>query len=66
MRRNWLETPAVWVGRNPHKSLGIFAFNGYAAALSEAYYPVLCYTAPARISGPKDVNLLAVWAQKRQ
>jgi len=53
----------VWVGRNPHKGLAVFAFNGYAARLAAPYHPALRYVAPVHISGPSECNLLAVWAQ---
>ncbi len=60
---DWLQAPPVWVGQNPHKGLAVFAFNGYTAVLSEPYYPSLRYIAPVRVSGPMELNLLAVWAQ---
>jgi exodeoxyribonuclease III len=53
----------VWIGNNPNKGLAVFAYNGYAARLSEPFYPSLRYIAPIRISGPTECNLLAVWAQ---
>jgi len=53
----------VWIGSNPNKGLAVFAYNGYAARLSEPFYPSLRYIAPIRISGPSQCNLLAVWAQ---
>jgi exodeoxyribonuclease-3 len=59
----WLEGNPVWVGQNPNKGLAVFAFNGYAVHLAEPYYPTLRYIAPVHISGPTEVNLLAVWAQ---
>ncbi|MBI3707731.1 MAG: hypothetical protein HY246_08640 [Proteobacteria bacterium] len=59
----WTECEPVWIGRNPHKGLAVFTFNGYAARLSELYDPKLRYIAPVHISGPTACNLLAVWAQ---
>jgi hypothetical protein len=53
----------VWIGNNPNKGLAVFAYNGYAARLSEPFYPCLRYIAPIRISGPSQCNLLAVWAR---
>ena len=53
----------VWIGNNPNKGLAVFAFNGYAARLSDQYDPALRYIAPVHITGPLDCNLLAVWAQ---
>jgi exodeoxyribonuclease-3 len=63
-RADWMEgSEPVWIGRNPNKGLAVFAFNGYTASLADAYYPTLRYIAPVRISGPTEVNVLAVWAQ---
>ena len=53
----------MWIGRNPHKGLAVFAFNGYAVKLAESYHPALRYIAPVRVFGPNHCNLLAVWAQ---
>lgn len=60
---DWLPSAPVWIGQNPHKGLAVLAFNGYTAELSEPYFPTLRYIAPVRISGPTQLNLLAVWAQ---
>jgi exodeoxyribonuclease III len=60
---DWVESKPVWIGRNPHKGLAVFGFNGYAARIAEIYEPRFRYIAPVRISGPVDCNLLAVWAQ---
>lgn len=62
-RSSWMHGEPVWVGRNPHKGLAVFAFNGYAARLAEAYHPSLHYVAPVHVSGPTECNVLAVWAQ---
>jgi exodeoxyribonuclease-3 len=59
----WMESPPVWIGRNPHKGLAVFAFNGYAVRLAEAYHPALRYIAPVHVVGRTECNLLAVWAQ---
>jgi exodeoxyribonuclease III len=53
----------VWIGRNPHKGLAVFAFNGYAVRLLEPYAATLRYIAPVQVTGPTSCNLLAVWAQ---
>jgi exodeoxyribonuclease-3 len=60
---DWVESKPVWIGRNAHKGLAVFGFNGYAARIAEIYEPRFRYIAPVRISGPVDCNLLAVWAQ---
>jgi len=62
-RPSWIESEPVWIGRNPHKGLAVFAFNGYAARLAGIYHPSLRYIAPVHIDGPTRCNLLAVWAQ---
>jgi exodeoxyribonuclease-3 len=62
-RSSWMQSEPVWIGRNPHKGLAVFAFNGYAARLAESYQPSLRYIAPVHVSGPTECNLLAVWAQ---
>lgn len=59
----WIESEPVWVGRNPHKGLAVFAFNGYAARLCEHHHPALRYIAPVHVTGAASCNLLAVWAQ---
>jgi exodeoxyribonuclease-3 len=59
----WLQADPVWVGRNPHKGLAVFAFNGYAVRLADPYHPSLRYIAPVHVEGPATCNLLAVWAQ---
>lgn len=61
-RSSWIEGEPVWIGRNPHKGLAVFTFNGYAARLSKQYHPALRYVAPVHVSGPRSCNLLAVWA----
>ena len=62
-RSSWMQGDPVWIGRNPHKGLAVFAFNGYAIRLAESYHPALRYIAPVHIGGPTECNLLAVWAQ---
>jgi exodeoxyribonuclease-3 len=60
---SWIEGEPVWIGRNPHKGLAVFAFNGYTARLARSYHPSLRYVAPVHVSGPTECSLLAVWAQ---
>jgi exodeoxyribonuclease III len=62
-RSSWIEGEPVWIGRNPHKGLAVFAFNGYAVRLAVSYHPALRYIAPVHVDGPTECNLLAVWAQ---
>lgn len=63
LRVDCLDQDPVWVGRNPHKGLAVFAFKGYRAHLSKPYYRALHDVAPVHITGPVECNLLAVWAQ---
>ena len=53
---------AVWVGANPHKGLGVFAFGEYRLSRAIAYNPRITYAVPIHVTGPVDVHLLAVWA----
>jgi len=62
-KASWMQGEPVWIGRNPHKGLAVFAFNGYAVQLAESYHPSLRYIAPVHVDGPTQCNLLAVWAQ---
>ena len=59
----WLESEPVWIGKNPHKGLAVFAFNGHSVRLSAQYHPSLRYIAPVHVTGSSPCNLLAVWAQ---
>ena len=52
---------AAWIGENPNKGLGVFAFNGYEVALAENFDPSIKYVAPVRVNGHQSFNLLAVW-----
>jgi len=60
---DWIESEPVWIGNNPNKGLGVFAFNGFTARLHEPFFPTLQNIAPVHISGPVAFNLLAAWAQ---
>ena len=67
--RIWEKAPeftpdtSLWVGRNIHKGLGVFTFNGYGATLADVHDPSIRLIAPVRITGPAVFNLLAVWVQ---
>jgi len=54
---------ALWMGTNPNKGLGVFAFNGYTVTRFEPFYPSLRFILPVRVDGPRRFNLIAVWAQ---
>ncbi|MET1416540.1 hypothetical protein ABVF61_30010 [Roseibium sp. HPY-6] len=53
----------LWMGTNPNKGLGVFAFNDYKVTQAEPFFPTLRYILPLRVSGPRTFNLIAVWAQ---
>src|SRR5260370_29352 len=55
----WMESDPVWIGRNPHKGLAVFGFNGHAVRLAESYHAALHYVAPVHVHGPTECNLLA-------
>ena len=46
----WMESDPVWVGRNPHKGLAVFGFNGHAVRLAELLSrgAALCCAGPCR------------------
>ena len=50
-RSSWMQGDPVWIGRNPHKGLAVFAFNGYVVRLAESYHPALRYIAPVHVGG---------------
>ena len=53
----WLESEPVWIGRNPHKGLAVFAFNGHGARLCETYHPSLRYVAPVHVTAPTSAAI---------
>src|SRR5258708_9973345 len=53
---------STWIGDNPKKGLGVFAFGAYSATRSLIYQNNFPYILPLRIDGPTQFNLLAVWA----
>jgi len=55
-------TTQTWIGDNPNKGLGVFTFGSYCGSLAPIYRPDFPYLAPVNISGPVQLNLIAVWA----
>ncbi|GLQ34448.1 endonuclease/exonuclease/phosphatase family protein [Amylibacter marinus] len=55
----------LWMGKNRHKGLGIFSFNGYTLAPFENFGANLHYILPAHITTPqgRGINVMGVWAQ---
>jgi exodeoxyribonuclease-3 len=56
-------TDVIWIGKNPNKGLGVFAFNDFRLRLASGYDPNLSLIAPVHVTGSHDLNLLAVWAE---
>ena len=52
-----------WMGRSPHKGLGVFAFNGYRLRRYEPFAPYFRFCLPVHVDGPEPFHLLAAWAQ---
>ncbi len=53
----------LWMGKNPNKGLGVFAFGEFRLERADPFYPTLDFVLPVRVSGVACFNLLAVWAQ---
>ncbi len=53
----------LWMGKNPNKGLGVFAFGGVALRRAEPFFPTLDFVLPVVVAGATQFNLLAVWAQ---
>lgn len=52
-----------WMGNNPNKGLGVFAFNGFCLQRHDPFHSSLRYILPLHVDGPERFNLLAAWAQ---
>ncbi len=59
----WFKHDPVWMGDNPHKGLGIFAFGDYWLSPAFKAGKRQRYIAPVAVGGPAAFNLLGVWAQ---
>ena len=51
-----------WVGDNPHKGLGVFAFRGFSIKRDDCYDPRFKQFLPVNVSGDVNFGILAVWA----
>ncbi len=53
----------VWMGKNKHKGLAVFAFNNHSLRRADPFHPTLNYILPVHVTGAAQFNLLAAWAQ---
>lgn len=52
-----------WAGTNPHKGIGIFAYNNFSFKVDKNYIEDIKYFIPLKVSAPGiEFNLLAIWA----
>ena len=56
---------AHWVGKNPHKGLGVLGFGPHAYSLSSAYTATLPWFLPFRVEDAR-LNVLGVWAHVKE
>lgn len=56
---------AHWVGKNPHKGLGVLGFGQHDYTLSAAYTPVYPWFLPFRVEDA-HFNVLGVWAHVKE
>lgn len=56
-------TERLWIGDNPNKGLGIFAYGQYKLNLHKSYNPDFKLIAPILVTGGDiDFTLFAIWA----
>ena len=53
---------ALWIGDNPLRGLGVFAFGGLRVERDGAFDPRIKYALPVRVEGRESFNVLAIWA----
>jgi hypothetical protein len=51
-----------WVGDNPNKGLGVFAFPGFSLKRGDSYNSRFKQFLPVNVLGQTKCSLLAVWA----
>lgn len=56
---------AHWVGKNPHKGLGVLGFGQHIYTLSAAYTPTYPWFLPFRVED-EHLNVLGVWAHVKE
>jgi exodeoxyribonuclease III len=59
-----LPTTLEWYGDNVSKGLGVFSYTGVTFDRYEGYDESIKYCIPLRVSQPRPVNLLAIWAME--
>ena len=53
----------IWYGKNPHKGIGVIAFNGATLELMPEFDPQYEYVLPLRyLQGSKSIVVFAIWA----
>lgn len=58
-----LPSDSIWQGKNPHKGLGVFAYNGYKLELLDCHNPDFKNILPIAVTGGAvDFMLFAIWA----
>lgn len=58
--------PMIWIGNNPNKGLGVFAFGGYSIRLLNEFDPRLEWIAPVSVEGALTFTLLAAWCKNHR
>jgi hypothetical protein len=54
-----------WVGKNPHKGLGVLGFGQHVYTLEPAYTPTYPWFLPFRVEDER-LNVLGVWAHVKE
>ncbi len=65
-RKSAPECDAQWIGDNPHKGLGVFAFPGFSLKRDQCYDARFKQFLPVNVSGEANFSLLAIWAFNRR
>lgn len=65
-RKSRPECESQWVGDNPNKGLGVFAFSGLRLERHHLFNPNHKYLLPVAVSGSINFSLLAIWAFGRR
>lgn len=59
---DFVPSSCVWVGENDNKGLAVFTFGDLTADLDGSFDPTIKWTAPVKIRGSMNFNMLGVWA----